>query len=87
MADYLGSVSHNVPGLPNNWDAQAWTDEIVFFETEKQPPIAVAEFPGVPGWFVVEWAGSIESTLMTSVPISGPFPTLTAAIAAWKLIL
>lgn len=85
MADYLGSVSHNVPNLPNNWEAQAWTDEIVFFETVEQPPIAVAEFPGVSGWFVVEWAQSIESNLPTSVPICGPFATITAAIAAWKL--
>ena len=87
MADYLGSVSHNVPGLPNNWEAQAWADEIVFFETGKQPSITIAEFPGVSGWFVVEWTPSIKSNQPTSVPICGPFTTLTAAIAAWKLML
>lgn len=85
MADYLGSVTDQVPGIPQGWYASAWTDEVVF-NIDSNGPLtrSVAQYPDIEGFFVVDWA-SHAFQQDTSVPTTGPFTTLTAAIAAWKL--
>lgn len=85
MADYLGDVTDQVPGIPEGWHAWAWTDEIVFdVDTNELPTRSIAQYPDVKGFFIVDWAShSVQQD--TSVPIIGPFATITAAVAAWKL--
>ena len=85
MADYLGDVTDQVPGIPEGWYAWAWTDEIVF-NIDATGPLtrSIAQYPDVKGFFVVGWA-SHSTQQDSSVPTIGPFTTLTAAIAAWKL--
>ena len=85
MADYLGDITDQIPGIPEGWYASAWTDEIVFDEDLTKSPVrSVAQYPDVKGFFVVDWVShSIQQD--SSVPTIGPFTTLTAAIAAWKL--
>ena len=85
MADYLGDVTDQIPGVPEGWYASAWTDEIIFdADINKLPTRSVAQYPDVEGFFVVDWA-SHSTQQDSSVPTIGPFTTLTAAIAAWKL--
>lgn len=86
MADYLGTVDHLVPDLPYNWGAQAWSDEIVIFQLDEKIDLAIAQFPCVSGLFIVEWLSDAYSNQPTSFPISGPYKTLNAAYAAWKLM-
>jgi hypothetical protein len=84
MADYLGDVTDQVPGIPEGWHAWAWTDEIVFNINSAPGRYPIAQYPDVEGFFVVDWA-SHSAQQDTSVPTIGPFTTLTAAVAAWKL--
>lgn len=85
MADYLGDITDQIPGIPEGWYASAWTDEIVFDEDRTKSPVrSVVQYPDVEGFFVVGWA-SHSSQQDSSVPTLGPFATITAAIAAWKL--
>lgn len=86
MADYLGDVSHNVPNLPYNWGAQVWSDEVVMFQLGEKIDLAIAQFPCVSGLFIVEWLTSPNDCHATSSPVSGPYKTLNAAYAAWKLM-
>lgn len=87
MVDYLGDVTDQVPGIPKGWYASAWTDEIIFdADINTLPTRSVAQYPDVEGFFVVDWAASHSVQQATSVPTIGPFTTLTAAIAAWKLM-
>lgn len=85
MADYLGDVTDQVPGIPEGWYASAWSDEIVFNMGLTVPlKRSVAQYPDMEGFFVVDWA-SHSSQQDSSIPTIGPFTTLTAAVAAWKL--
>jgi len=85
VADYLGDVTDQVLGIPKDWYASAWTDEIVFDGDSARPPRrSVAQYPDVEGFFVVDWARHSPQQ-DTSIPTLGPFATITAAIAAWKL--
>ena len=86
MADYLGTVDHLVPDLPYNWGAQVWSDEVVMFQVGAIHLPGIAQFPFVPGFFVVEWLPDAYCNQPASSPISGPYKTLKAAYAAWKLI-
>lgn len=85
MADYLGDVTDQVPGIPEGWYASAWSDEIIF-NMDSTGPLkrSVAQYPDMEGFFVVDWA-SHSFQQDSSVPTIGPFTTLTAAVAAWKL--
>lgn len=84
MADYLGDVTDQVPGIPEGWHALAWTDEILFNADSASGKYPIAQYPDVKGFFIVDWANdSIQQD--SSVPTIGPFATITAAIAAWKL--
>ena len=86
MADYLGDVTDRVPGIPEGWCAWAWTDEVIFHIDSKGPLTkSVAQYPDIEGFFVVDWANHAFQQ-DTSVPVTGPFVTITAAIAAWKLM-
>ena len=85
MADYCGTVDHLVPDLPYNWGAQVWSDEVVMFRVGGIGLPGITQFPFVSGFFVVEWLTDEYSHQPTSSPISGPYETLNAAYAAWKL--
>lgn len=85
MADYLGDITDQIPGIPEGWYAWAWTDEILFNADSASGKYPIAQYPDVKGFFIVDWAN--HSTQQdSSVPTIGPFTTLIAAIAAWKLI-
>lgn len=87
MPEYLAAVDHLVPDLPYNWETQVWSDEVVMFLVGGglyRP--GIAQFPFVPGFFVVEWLTDAYHLQPTSSPISGPYKTLNAAYAAWKLM-
>lgn len=86
MADYLGDVGHLVPDLPYNWGVQVWSDEVVMFQVGSIRLPGIAQFPFVPGFFVVEWLTDAYCNQPTSSPISGPYKTLNAAYTAWKLM-
>lgn len=86
MADYLATVDLLVPDLPHNWRAQVWSDEVVMVQAGSVGLPGITQFPFVPGFFVVEWLSDAYGDQPTSIPISGPYKTLNAAYAAWKLI-
>lgn len=86
MPEYLAAVDHLVPDLPYNWGAQVWSDEVVLFQVDGVRLPGIAQFPFVPGFFVVEWLDDKHCNQPTSSPISGPYETLNAAYAAWKLM-
>lgn len=79
MANYLGNVTSQVPGLPGGWNASIWFDEVLFCRASTPEKYPIAQYPDDEMFYVIEWATGC------SVPIIGPFATITAAIAAWKL--
>lgn len=78
MADYLGNVTNRVPGLPEEWGARVWSDEVLFCRAST-PGVPIAQYPDDEMFYVIDWVTGC------SMPTIGPFATITAAIAAWKL--
>lgn len=79
MVNYLGDVTDQVPGIPKDWYASAWTNEVLFCRVSDLWGYPVAQYPDDEMFYVIDWSADC------SVPIIGPFATITAAIAAWKL--
>lgn len=86
MAKYLATINYLVPDLPYDWEAQVWSDEVVMIQVDSVGLPGITQFPFVPGFFVVEWLSDTYGDQPTSSPISGPYKTLNAAYAAWKLM-
>lgn len=82
MAEHLGEIDpeRRPKDLPSGFRAHAWSDEIVFSTVDSDTMIC--QYPFVPGFFVTESIGDARTTL----PIAGPFKSIKAAYAAWKLM-
>ena len=78
MTDYLGDVTSQVPGLPGGWNASIWSDEVLFCRVSDLGSYPIAQYSDDEMFYVIDWSTGC------SVPIIGPFATITAAIAAWK---
>ena len=79
MADYLGDVTDQVPGIPGEWSASIWSDGVLFCRRSAVGEYLIAQYPDDEMFYVIDWSTGC------SMPIIGPFATITAAVAAWKL--